>query len=151
MSAPNFGYTLRQAQAQDRLAIRKLIRQVGINPLGLHWERFVLAVDRQGAMIGCGQVKQHGDGSRELASIAVIGPWRRQGVGSAIIRYLIGMNTERLYLTCRAGLGPFYQRFGFRQAASDELSPYFRRLNRLTGTLRFLGWMPDEGLLIMFR
>lgn len=142
-------YTLRPAEAKDSATIHKLIRQVGINPMGLHWERFVLAVEGQGEMIGCGQVKQHGDGSRELASIAVVEAWRGHGVASEIIRHLMAEEQNRLYLTCRAELGPFYQRFGFRQATTEELSPYFRRLSRLVGLFRFLHLMPGEGLLIM--
>jgi N-acetylglutamate synthase-like GNAT family acetyltransferase len=143
------GYTLRPARAADFPAIRQLINHVGINPMGLHWERFVLAVDVQGSMIGCGQVKIHGDGSRELASIAVVEPWRSQGVASKIIIHLMEAESEQLYLTCRLELGSFYQRFGFRQAAPHELPTYFRRLSKLVKILRFLHLMPHEGLLIM--
>jgi N-acetylglutamate synthase-like GNAT family acetyltransferase len=144
-------FNLRPAEVQDEIEIRKLIHQVGINPMGLHWERFVLAVDRRGTMIGCGQIKLHGDGSHEMASIAVVETWRGRGVASAIIRHLSQAEPGRLYLTCRAGLGPFYLRFGFREAALHELSPYFRRLSRLARLLRFLRLMPGEGLLIMLR
>jgi N-acetylglutamate synthase-like GNAT family acetyltransferase len=143
------GFTLRPAAPQDFPAIRRLIRQVGINPLGLHWERFILAVDEDGIMIGCGQVKQHGDGSHELASIAVVDAWRGKGVASAMIRHLMQQENSRLFLTCRTGLGSFYQRFGFREAQANELSPYFRHLSRLVTSLRILRLMPAEGLLIM--
>ena len=149
MAANNIGCTLRPAQADDFPAIRKLIHQVGINPLGLHWERFVVAVDGDGKIIGCGQVKQHGDGSRELASIAVVKAWRGQGIASAIIHRLMEQENGRLFLTCRTGLGSFYQRFGFREAKISELTPYFRHLSRLVRSLRILRLMPAEGLLIM--
>jgi predicted N-acetyltransferase YhbS len=94
-------------------------------------------------------VKQHRDGARELASIAVVESWRGRGVAGAIIRRLMQAEGSRLYLTCRAGLGPFYYHFGFREAAPDELSPYFRRLSRLANILRYLRLMPGEGLLVM--
>jgi N-acetylglutamate synthase-like GNAT family acetyltransferase len=142
-------YSLRPAREEDFSAIRELIHQVGINPMGLHWERFILAVDSEGAMIGCGQIKVHGDGSRELASIAVIDTWRKQGVASRIIRHLMADESGRLFLTCRSVLGPFYQRFGFRQAAPAELTPYFRRLNRVVSLMRRLHLMPKVGILIM--
>jgi amino-acid N-acetyltransferase len=151
MPAGTPGYTLRPARAEDFTAIRRLINQVGINPMGLKWERFILAVDTEEAMIGCGQIKIHRDGSHELASIAVIESWRRRGVASEIIRHLMDNNSGRLYLTCRAGLGPFYERFGFRQADSAELSPYYRRLSKLVGLFRILHLMPTEGLFIMLR
>jgi N-acetylglutamate synthase-like GNAT family acetyltransferase len=142
-------YSLRPARSEDFSAIRQLIHQVGINPMGLQWERFVLAVDEEGAMIGCGQIKVHGDGSRELASIAVIETWRKKEVASTIIRHLMENENGRLFLTCRTVLGPFYQRFGFRQAAPNELTPYFSRLSRLVRLMRSLHLMPKEGLLIM--
>lgn len=142
-------YTLRPAAAQDFPAIRKLIRQVGINPLGLRWQRFTLAVDGDGGIIGCGQVKPHSDGSRELASIAVVSTRRREGVASAVIHHLLQQENSRLFLTCRAGLGPYYQRFGFQAASFAALSPYFRRLYRLAGSLQMLGLAPGEGFLIM--
>ena len=143
------GYTLRPAVPGDFPAIRLLIHQVGINPLGLHWERFVLAVDSQDKMIGCGQVKLHRDGSRELASIAVVEDWRGRGVATDIINHLMAAERAPLFLTCRAGLGPFYQRFGFRLAQTDELPPYFHWLNKLVRLFRYLHLMPSEGLLFM--
>jgi N-acetylglutamate synthase-like GNAT family acetyltransferase len=142
-------YSLRPARTEDFSTIRKIIHQVGINPMGLHWERFILAVDAGGQIIGCGQIKIHGDGSRELASIAVIEAWRGKGVASKIIRHLMERESGRLFLTCRSGLGSFYERFEFRVATPEVLPPYFRRLSRLVSVLRALRMMPAEGLLIM--
>jgi N-acetylglutamate synthase-like GNAT family acetyltransferase len=142
-------YSLRPACSEDSSTIRKIIYQAGINPMDLHWERFTLAVNDGGQIIGCGQIKVHRDGSRELASIAVIETWRNQGVASQIIRRLMDQEAGRLYLTCRTGLGPFYQRFGFRQATRAELPPYFRRVSRFVHLFRVLHLMPREGLLIM--
>ena len=71
-------YSLRLAAQSDFPAIRRLIHEVGINLLALDWRHFILAVDANDHMIGCGQVKHHKDGSLELASIAVQPEWRRQ-------------------------------------------------------------------------
>ena len=46
---------LRPARAQDFPSIFRLIRQVRINPTGLDWRRFVVAVDSDGALIQSGQ------------------------------------------------------------------------------------------------
>ncbi len=62
---------VKPAQKEDFAAIRSLIYKVHINPLGLDWQRFLLAFDESGEMLGCGQIKVHRDNSRELASIAV--------------------------------------------------------------------------------
>ena len=141
---------LRAACEADFPAIRALIRQVGINPTGLAWQRFWVAVDEEGRLAGCGQVKPHRDGTRELASIAVVPEWRGQGVASTIIQRLIVEHPGRLYLTCRASMGTYYERFGFRKVAEDELTPYFRRIQRLVGFFMRVG-MAEEGLLVMVR
>jgi N-acetylglutamate synthase-like GNAT family acetyltransferase len=142
--------SLRPATAADFPAIRALIRAVRINPLGLDWRHFIVAVSPEGEMTGCGQVKTHGDGSRELASIAVVPEWRGKGVASAIIERLLAEHPGQIYLTCRSGLGSFYERFGFRVILPDEMPPYFRRISRLVramGTLNLIG----EDLLVMER
>lgn len=146
----NTGITLRAAEAADAGAIRGLIFQVKINPTGLDWRRFVLAVTTQGKMIACGQVKPHGDGTRELASIAVAPAWRGQGVARAIIEALLATNPGPLYLTCQPQLEPFYLKFGFKRVSPGELQPYFRRLARLSGALVSLRLMPAE-ILVMKR
>lgn len=110
------------------------MRAAQINPLGLDWRRFVVA-EEGGQVIGVGQVKPHGDGSLELASIAVIAERRGQGVGSQIVRALLKQSPGRLYLMCRDGLESFYARFGFRRVSGGEMTPYFRRMHRLANSL----------------
>jgi N-acetylglutamate synthase-like GNAT family acetyltransferase len=124
-------YTIRPAREQDQAAIRSLIRRVGINPLGIRWQRFLIAVNGGDALIGCGQVKTHGDGSLELASIAVKEAWREQGIGTAIVRDLQAAHRSTLWLTCRAELKPFYEASGFAEILDREgMPPYFRRVKR---------------------
>jgi N-acetylglutamate synthase-like GNAT family acetyltransferase len=73
-------FTLRSAQARDEMVIKGLIRETRLNPMGLKWPNFVVAEDEQGQFIGCGQIKTHKDGTRELASIAVVKAWRGRDV-----------------------------------------------------------------------
>ncbi len=125
-------FSLRRATQQDSRAIRVLIWKVGINPLALDWRRFIVAVDDQNRLLGCGQIKPHGDGSRELASIAVQPFAQGQSIGSAIIRCLLQDAPLPLYLTCRHTLESYYQPFGFRAIHDPQLlPPYFRRIRRL--------------------
>ncbi len=125
-------FTLRPATAVDQPAIKALIRAVGINPLGLDWRRFLVAVDIGGALVGCGQVKPHRDGTRELASIAVEKGWRHQGVARAIIEALMAREAPPLWLTCASPRVPFYNRFGFREVVGPDAMPAnFRRITRL--------------------
>ena len=131
---------LRPATAADSQAIRLLILRVGINPRDLDWHRFLLAVDEQDRMVGCGQVKPHGDGSRELASIAVSSSWRGRGVASTVIQRLMAQTGPPLWLVCRSTLTGFYRRFGFVQVRDAERMPRrFRRMYRwLAAAARYL-------------
>ncbi|MCX6025665.1 MAG: GNAT family N-acetyltransferase [Chloroflexi bacterium] len=129
------GIHLRRAQAADQAAIRSLVAANHLNPLSLRWQDFVVAVDSPDQVVGIGQVKQHSDGSRELASIAVVGARRRQGIARAIILELMSTNPAPLYLTCRSALGPFYARFGFVALGIEQMPLYFRRIYRLARLL----------------
>lgn len=143
-------FEIRPARQSDFPAIRALVRLVRINPMHLDWRRFLVAVTPEEVLIGCGQIKPHRDGSEELASIAVAPEWRKQGVAREIIKHLLEHHPGRLYLTCRASLGAFYARFGFRRVSEEAMPPYFRRVSRLFRVLSSLNWV-DEGLLVMVR
>jgi len=132
-------FRLRPAVRSDAAGIRRLVRDTRINPSGIDWRRFLVAVDAMGSVIGCGQVKPHTDGSRELASIAVAHGWRRRGVAGALIVQLLESADPPLWLTCRSELVGLYQRFGFREVRPDEPQPRAcRRARRLLRGLRAL-------------
>lgn len=125
-------YQLRPAAANEQPIIKTIIRANRLNPLGINWSRFIVAVDTTNQIIGCGQIKVHRDQSLELASIAVLPEWRGQGVASAIIKRLLANQTQPVWLTCGSSLVSFYQPFGFEQCHHlAEMPPYFRRVMRL--------------------
>lgn len=137
-------YRVRPATARDARRIRSLIWQVLINPVGLDWRRFILAEAEDGSLVACGQIKPHGDGTRELASVAVAPAWRGRGAARAIIERLLEKENGPLYLTCRSRLGPLYQKFGFASISWEDAPPYFRRIL----PLRRLGLVPKDLLLM---
>jgi len=141
---------LRRATAADAKAIRKLIWRVGINPLSLDWRRFLVAVDGTGCIIGTGQVKPHGDGTRELASIAVQPERQREGIGRAIVNHLLAENELPLYLTCRVEMEAYYVLFGFRAIEAAEMPPYFRRIFNLASFLSRI-WPRFGKMLVMVK
>jgi N-acetylglutamate synthase-like GNAT family acetyltransferase len=143
-------FTLRPATAEDDAAIRWLVRTGQVNPMGLDWRRFVVAVNAEGQVVGCGQVKLHGDGSRELASLAVHPDWRLRGVARAIIEHFIAAFPGELYLMCRAEICPIYEKFGFRNLQDQEMPRYFRRILRLARLLNPL-FDPGGGVQVMRR
>ena len=126
---------LRPALASDAPAIRDLIHRVGINPLDLDWRHFSIAASADSRFMGCGQLKQHRDGSFEFASLAVEQQYRGQGVARAIIGHFQAHSPRPLYLMCQPALAPFYEKFGFRVMEKEALPPYFRRLLRLVQVL----------------
>ena len=155
-------YTLRWAHADDEAIIKALVRSSNINPLGIHWQHFLVAEDGartfgSGRIVGIGQIKVHGDGSRELASIATVPDRQGEGIATAIINELLAVDeatgTGVLHLTCRAPMEPFYRRFGFRPVEHPaEMPAYFRRLMRAARVFYAVGRLfgnRDTGLVMV--
>ncbi len=136
-------FSLQPAAAADAKTIRRVINLVGINPTGLSWKRFVVAVDGEGSIIGCGQVKPHKDGSLELASIAVLPKWRGKGVARQVIEYLLQQYPGRLYLMCRSPLEPLYRKFGFQAIVQEDMPPYFQQISRVAALYHRLAHETD--------
>lgn len=141
-------YTLRPAREAESTAIKDLIHSTGINPMGVDWKRFVVAVDAQDQIMAIGQIKPHGKDVLEMASIAVKPEHRGTGLARAIIEHLLRDSPRPLYLTCVSSLGPFYNRFGFVPVPYPEMPRYFQRISKLAGLVLTLSGR-DESLLVM--
>lgn len=125
-----------------------MIYRAGINPMGLDWRRFWILVEGD-RLIACGQIKIHGDGSRELASIAVVPDQRQRGFARLVIERLLSDAEKPLYLTCRSDLEGLYAKFGFQTIHQlEEMPPYFRRVWKIA---RFIQRLSARigGLLVM--
>lgn len=142
-------FYLAPALETDFPAIKALIYETGINPTSLNWQRFRVAkTTATDQFIACGQLKPHGDGTVELASIATAPAWRGKGVASAMVQKLIDEGPRPLYLTCLSSMGTFYQKFGFRSISGDELPKYYRRLSTFAGVVHALHLI-GEKMLVM--
>ncbi len=122
---------IRPARATDQASIRAIVRAARLYPLGLSWGNFLLAeqknqVAQNGQTVGVGQVRPHGDGSRELASIAVLPPFQGQGIGDRLVLSLLVREPGPLYLMCAEERVSFYTRFNFRVIAAHETPPSLR-------------------------
>jgi N-acetylglutamate synthase-like GNAT family acetyltransferase len=143
--------SIRPATAADQPAIIALIRAAQINPMDLKWPNFVLAIDdATGAIVGTGQVKQHRDASRELASIATLPAYQHRGIAHQVIEHLLAQHPGVLYLTCMDYLESLYQPFGFRTIGPSEMTPYFKRITKLAKTFLVLSGT-SHTLLVMKR
>ena len=127
--------TLRPARESEFRIIKDLIHLTGINPMGLDWKRFIVAVNDQDQILGIGQIKPHGNEVLELASVAVYPEYRSQGIARAIIEYLLKDSPRPLYLTCISTLEPLYQKFGFQAISYDEMPRYFQRISKLANVM----------------
>jgi amino-acid N-acetyltransferase len=123
---------LRAATAEDQAAIRRIVRAARLYPLGLHWQRFVVAQaggqQGGGEIVGIGQVKILGDGTPELASLAVLPAYQNGKVGNSIVWTLISRTPGPLYLRCAGHNEGYYNRFGFRTLSAEEMPRSLRRV-----------------------
>jgi N-acetylglutamate synthase-like GNAT family acetyltransferase len=138
---------IRPATAADRKTIRRIVRRAGIFPFGLEWHRFLVA-EEGGRIVAVGQVKPHRDGSRELASIAVVPDRQGEGLGGRIVRELLAREQGPLYLFCRGELEPFYAQFGFEPVGAGGLPPvmsfFYRVGTALARLASLLGANPSR-------
>jgi N-acetylglutamate synthase-like GNAT family acetyltransferase len=124
-------HIIRHALESESTQIDDLIHLVGINPSGLDWKRFIVAVNEAEQVIACGQIKPHGGDIRELASIAVQPEYRGLGLARAVMEMLLSENPRPLYLMCLSHNGPMYQKFGFQVIEGKQMPRYFARIKKL--------------------
>ena len=124
-------YKIRSALESESAQIKALINLVGINPSGLDWKRFIVAVNDEAKVIACGQLKPHGGDILELASIGTMPEYERKGIASAVITELLKTPVRPLYLMCMEHNGTLYEKFGFRRLDENEMPKYFRRIKKL--------------------
>lgn len=124
-------YQIRAALESESAQIKELIHLVGINPTGLDWKRFIVAVNDKDEVIGCGQIKPHGGDIQELASIAVPPEYRGQGIARDIIEELLRKTSRPLYLMCIEHNGAMYEKFGFKPVAYEQMPRYFQRMKKV--------------------
>jgi N-acetylglutamate synthase-like GNAT family acetyltransferase len=141
-------YELRSALQSEANQIKDLIDSVEINPIGLDWKRFIVAVSEHGQVIACGQVKSHGGNIRELASIAVHPGHRGEGIARAVIELLLRENQCPMYLMCMSHNGLMYEKFGFKTITEHQLPRYFLRVKKLF-IIANMFRKSDEELLVM--
>ena len=133
-------FRLRVATEEDQAIIKDMVRGAQLNPFGLKWQRFVLAVTAEDAVIGCIQLKPHKGDVWELASLVVNKGWRRKGVARLLIEHLQETAAPPVWLMCMSRLKNFYEQFGFRQVVLGQPMPgYYKWLLRMGFIVNRLG------------
>jgi N-acetylglutamate synthase-like GNAT family acetyltransferase len=116
---------IRPATENDQARIVEMIREAQLYPLGLKWQRFLVA-EADGAVVGIVQLKTHQDGAQELGSLAVVPERQKEGIGGKLIRALLAKTAGAVYLDCHISREKFYEHFGFRRAYWRELPLAFK-------------------------
>lgn len=105
------------------------MREQGV-PAELEWDeldessRHVLALNAQGAAIGCGRiVPPDANGTAHIGRMALLPEWRSKGVGSAIMEHLLEFARSQHYalleLNAQTQAVQFYRRFGFVEVGEE--------------------------------
>lgn len=125
-------FTIREATwTDDADALRAIRQTVFVEeqhvPPELEWDEIdaqclhALAIDSSGAAIGCGRLLEGG----KIGRMAVLPAWRHRGVGSALLRFLIGVAQQRGCNECRldaqVSAVDFYLRHGFATEGEEFL------------------------------
>src|SRR5258706_13117744 len=115
--------TIRAATENDQPAIRRLIADVRLPRMNLQWPNFVVG-EEDGERVGMGQVKSHGDGSHELASIAILPKRQGQHIGTAVINPLLAREAGAvLHLSVRRDLKGCYDHSGVKHVEPRAYPP----------------------------
>lgn len=130
---------IRQAERREGRPIKRMVLRNRLNPQKLHWYRFSVACDREGRIVGIGQLKHYRSGLVELASIAVERKSRKRGIATMIINYLIQKTTADIWLTCRSTMTDFYTRYGFREVRTSDFPREYRPIRYISAVLRMFG------------
>jgi amino-acid N-acetyltransferase len=127
---------VRQAVALDQLAITQLVHGERLNPNGIGWANFIVAV-MGSKVVGAVQMRQHADGSRELGSLVVGRAHRGRGVAGRLINALLACHTGTVHVITRHTNAGHYRRWGFAVIQTCD-APRALRRNRLFGQMASL-------------
>lgn len=101
-------------------------------------DQFFVAIDNE-TIVGCVRIKHLPDESQELASMAVLPEYRKQGIGSTLINTILQNTSDSVYLLCSPKNEHFYTSNGFvtitPQALSSSMQKEYNRIaEKLAGT-----------------
>jgi amino-acid N-acetyltransferase len=125
--------TIRPAAAADEDEIRALVKRERLNPRGLDWPNFVVAVADQ-RIVGAVQLRRHADGARELGSLVVAEYARGRSIATRLINALLAPHGGPVQMITNALHANHYWRWGFQPIAVRQ-APRCVQLNYLIGRL----------------
>jgi amino-acid N-acetyltransferase len=124
---------IRPAVALDQVAITRLVHSERLNPHGLAWQNFVVAISGT-ALIGAVQMRRHPEGSRELGSLVVSREHRGHGIAGRLISALLARHSGPVHVITRSANAVHYRAWGFARIDPRD-APRTVRRHRLIGQM----------------
>lgn len=121
--------TVRWARADDQPVITAMVRRARLNPVGLQWQRFVIA-ERDGRAIGVAQLRRHFDGCNELASLVVEPDSRGHGTATQLVDALLADERAPVYTLIDRRFVGHFARWHFTPVDPRELPRSVSRVYR---------------------
>ena len=90
-----------------------------------------MVAEEEGRIVGVRQVKIPKNGTREVASGAILPECRRRGISTRLMNAVLASERGPLYLMCDERWAFYYEQFGFRHVAASGLPVDFRREYRI--------------------
>jgi N-acetylglutamate synthase-like GNAT family acetyltransferase len=144
---------IRPATEQDQQAIRLLVRGERLNPTGLNWKNFLVAVTEED-VVGAVQMRKHADGSLELGSLIVRRDMRSRGIGAQLIDALLAAESRPVWMITSAAFAGAYERWDFWPIEARSAPVKVRRNYRMGSLARIVSFFrrrPLRKLVILER
>ena len=158
-------FQIRQAASKDVFLARKVLFQEGMNPLSISDKTLLVATlvedsnsriksANEDVVVGFGQIRSLDGIYSELASLFVFPQYRKQGIGTALVKELLqrydtfGATQKVCLLTLRPTV-PFYESHGFVVQPSMEDLPNTIQLEFKAGS--FLSSLLGNDICCMVR
>lgn len=145
---------IRKAVALDQPEIVALVHSERLNPTGLDWRNFCVAV-LDGHLVGAVQIRPHAGKAREVGSFVVARGLRGCALGGRLLDYVLRGEAGDVHAITVEGLMPYFSAWGFtRQALCQAPRPVVRNalLGQAAGSLAaILQGQPPRRVVILRR
>ncbi len=122
---------VRPARIADMRAVEPMIRAFANDNLMLPktsdqlartFREFVVAIDGEGRIVGCGALRIYTEGLAEICSLAVDGPFQGHGIGKKLVEGLVAeakvLELQKVFaLTLKPG---FFEALGFSVVSKED-------------------------------
>lgn len=105
-------YNVCNAAAEDWSGILKLLEKINLDCENTALEQFAVCC-RGAVLLGAGRLKQHSD-AIELCSLGVREPHRNQGIGKALVQFLLQQAKGEIYVV--TDIPAYFSKLGFTRA-----------------------------------